>query len=543
MQPSDMTKSLADRRRTPSALFDAASVRELDRIAIDELNIPGTILMRRAALACVEVALQRWPDIEAIRVFCGSGNNAGDGYLIAGLFAERGVRAEAIVVGDIEKLSADARLAYQYCERSNAMIKPLSPDAFGVDTSLLVDAMLGIGLIGTVRADFAGVIEGINELSSTEGIPVLAVDIPSGLNADTGQILGVAVRAEATVTFIGTKQGLLTEDGPDATGELYFDDLEVPANLMLRVPANASLLTTQGLNGLLPKRPRNSHKNKFGHVLIVGGDEGMGGAVTMAAEAALRSGAGLVSVLTHPTHAGNLLVRMPELMVRGVSFDRNPKGSLGDSVGDTNVEKLLHQSSVVVLGPGLGQSDWSKQLFDVVINKTRQFDKQMVVDADGLNLLAAGIERRNNWVLTPHPGEASRLAAALRANRHNKPATERETEFELAISDRFVMSELLQQHFGGAIILKGVGSLVHDGGQICLCPYGNPGMSTAGMGDVLSGVVGALLGQGLNPGDAARLAVTMHALAGDRAVSVPGQRGLIATDLIAHLRRLCNEFT
>ena len=263
----------------PLALHTGAAVRELDRIAIEESGIAGITLMRRAAQACADVVQQCWPAAEVVRVFCGSGNNAGDGYLLAGLLAQRGLKVEAIVVGDILKLGADALAAYQFCEQSDATIQPLSEVAFADGASLFVDALLGIGLSGLVRADFAKVITRINEHSATKGLPVLSVDIPSGLSADNGQVLGVAIRATATVTFIGTKRGLLTGDGTDMVGELYFDDLGVPVDVLKRVPATALRLSNESLAGLLPRRLRNSHKNRFGHILVVGGDQGMGGAV------------------------------------------------------------------------------------------------------------------------------------------------------------------------------------------------------------------------------------------------------------------------
>ena len=300
-------------------------------------------------------------------------------------------------------------------------------------------------------------------------------------------------------------------------------------------------LSNDSLVGLLPRRLRNSHKNRFGHILVVGGDQGMGGAVVMSAEAALRTGAGLVSVATHPSHAASLLSRTPELMVRGIAA--TGVDQIDSASGIDALAVMLEQCSVVVLGPGLGKSEWSRELFNTVMEVTSRNGKAMVIDADGLNLLSAGFEKRGNWVLTPHPGEASKLLAGLEAESDDKQALETSGKVALASADRFAMCELLQCHLGGAVVLKGSGSLISDGGEMWLCPHGNPGMSTAGMGDVLSGVVGAMLGQGLSVGDAARLAVMMHAVAGDRAVSVTGERGLVATDLMPQLRKLANEYS
>jgi NAD(P)H-hydrate epimerase len=311
------------------------------------------------------------------------------------------------------------------------------------------------------------------------------------------------------VTFLGLKRGLFTQDGRDCAGDIVFDSLGLTEESLQRVTCNTEKLRFSSLISSLPPRLRNAHKNSFGHVLVIGGDEGMGGAVAMCAEAALRAGAGLVSVATHPAHAEVLLARCPELMVRGIEA--------GSELAD-----LVARASVIILGPGLGRSDWSRMLFEHVIDASQP----MVVDADGLNLLAQQPQRRDNWVLTPHPGEASRLLKKLA-----EPA------------DRFADLARLQSDYGGVVVLKGVGSLVTDGERVALCPYGNPGMATAGMGDVLSGVIGALLAQGLSLGVGAMqstlLAVATHALAGD-AAAVDGERGMLATDTLPHIRRLLN---
>ncbi|MFT7469875.1 MAG: hydroxyethylthiazole kinase-like uncharacterized protein yjeF, partial [Candidatus Pseudothioglobus sp.] len=371
-------------------------------------------------------------------------------------------------------------------------------------------ALLGIGVRGELRSAYRQLIQRLNQLC----LPVLAVDIPSGLCADTGVKLGDAVRADLTVTFLGLKRGLFTEDGPDCAGDIVFDPLGLTDDISQQVVCSTEKLRFSSLLKTLPKRPRNAHKNRFGHVLVVGGDQGMGGAVAMSAEAALRSGAGLVSVATHPTHATALLGRCPELMVRGIQA--------GSELTD-----LMARASVVVLGPGLGQSDWSRMLFDHVIETDTKSAQSMVVDADGLNLLAQRPERRDSWVLTPHPGEASRLLG--RSTRS---------------IDRFADIARIQSEYGGVVVLKGVGSLVADGEKLSLCPYGNPGMATAGMGDILSGIIAALLAQaeslGLTAMQATQLAVATHALAGD-AAAVDGQRGMLATDTLPHIRRLLNR--
>ena len=493
-------------------LFSAAQVRELDRIAIEELGITGLALMRRAAAACVRQIRTRYAEINNVTVFCGSGNNAGDGYIIAGMLADRGCKVQVIVVGDISKLGPDAGVAQQYCAASSAEVDSTSDEISG---DLIVDALLGTGLIGTVRDNYAQVIQSINNSRK----PVLAVDIPSGLCADTGSILGCTVEADLTVTFIGKKRGLYTNEGPDYTGEIVFDSLGLPETLYETQVNNAVTILRAPR---LPRRRRNSHKTSHGHLLVIGGDYGMGGAVMMSAEAALRTGAGLVSVATRSENTGPLRARCPEIMATGVD-------------NKNQLKPMLDRATSVVLGPGLGQSKWSRELFETAL----EVALPMVVDADGLSLLAKVGLSRDQWVLTPHPGEAARLLnGEIGEGDDNQGVRVQSSRIQ---DDRFAVLQSLQQDYGGVVLLKGVGTLVTDGEQVSLCPFGNPGMATAGMGDVLSGIVGALLAQGQGLYDAATMGAVLHAMAGDIAAEKEGERGLIATDLIPIVRRLANS--
>jgi ADP-dependent NAD(P)H-hydrate dehydratase / NAD(P)H-hydrate epimerase len=477
-------------------LYTAEMVREMDRVAIEELGIPGLVLMRRAAQACVNQMVDRHPTIRSITVFCGNGNNAGDGYIIAGILADRQYRVQVIEVGNRAKLGADASAAFDYCQSTTASFDASEAEILG---ELIVDALLGTGLSGPVRNNYSDAINRINDSSK----PVLAVDIPSGICADTGSILGNAIEADLTVTFIGPKRGLYTNEGPDHAGLVVFDSLGVPYSDAEKVDPNAiKVLEPQKLG----KRRKNSYKTSHGHVLVIGGDHGMGGAVIMASEAALRVGAGLVSVATRIEHSDALLARRPEVMVKGVQ-------------DKSDLASLIKRATTLVVGPGLGQSEWSKELMRTAIESKLP----MIIDADGLNLLAAGNLKIEFSVLTPHPGEAARLL-------DNGNIQE----------DRFAAIGKLQQKYGGVVLLKGVGTLVTNGEEISLCPYGNPGMATAGMGDVLSGIIGGLLAQGLSPYDAATQGAVIHALAGDLAAKESGERGLVATDLLPFVRELVN---
>ncbi|MCB1644160.1 MAG: NAD(P)H-hydrate dehydratase [Pseudomonadales bacterium] len=493
----------------PDRLYTAETVREIDRTAIQDYGIPGITLMRRAAAACVDAMTSWWPESHRVLVLCGGGNNAGDGYIIAGMLRERHYDVAVRFVGDTGKYSQDAQTARQYCIASG--IDPLPFDVSAVPPAdVIVDALLGTGLNGDIRPDFAAAISAVN----AAGARVLAVDIPSGLCANTGNKLGDCVMADITMTFIGLKQGMFTLNGPDACGQLLFDSLGVPDGILEQAGHQVRKLNQADPQYLPGKRPRNSHKNQFGHVLVIGGDVGMGGAVMLAAEAAMRCGAGLVSVATHPDHVVALLARRPEIMARGIK-------------STSELDALLRKASVLVLGPGLGHSEWSQMVYDHVMEKC---ELPLVIDADALGLLAAKPVKRANRILTPHPGEALTLLKAC----SDDPET-----VDIA-ADRFAAVKQLQHCYGGVSILKGAGTLIADEQGVTLCPYGNPGMSVAGMGDVLSGVIGALLAQGLPLTLAAQQGVMCHALAGDQAAK-DGERGLMATDLLPHLRQLLNR--
>ncbi|MFT7091679.1 MAG: NAD(P)H-hydrate epimerase [Candidatus Azotimanducaceae bacterium] len=488
----------------PRVLYRGSQVREIDRVLIEEQEIPGLSLMRRAASACCEVLFQRWADVHRVRVYCGSGNNAADGFIIAGLLAEKGLAVDVVVVGDTTKLGGDGQAAFKFCRQSGAILAPADKN-FALP-SVIVDALLGTGFKSPLRPAYWAAIEAMNLCPA----PVLAVDAPSGLDVDTGHVAEIAVEAAVTVTFIALKRGLMTGRGLDCVGDLAFASLG--ADPLLTAPGEVvNVLNLPELLAQLPARPRNAYKNRFGHVLVVGGDQGMGGAPLMAALAAMRVGAGLVSVATHPAHASVLMAHRPELMIRGVADEQA-------------MRPMLEQASLVVLGPGIGQGAWGEALFQAVL-KT---DLPIVLDADGLNLLSQLSQlrqkpvQRDNWILTPHPGEAARMLNVKTVGE-----------------DRFEHAMAVQKTFGGVAVLKGAGTLVASATSMALCPYGNPGMSTAGMGDVLSGVIGGIWAQFPDIMQAASLGVALHSAAGDRA-AIAGERGLMATDLIPIVRDLLN---
>ena len=488
----------------PTALFDAAGVRALDRSAIDNHGTPGLLLMRRAGEAVWTAVERRWPRAETMIVVCGGGNNAGDGYVIAQVAAAEGISARVMQIGDTDRLSADAKQCLNDLQGAGIELEAFSEAALS-EPDIVIDAIFGTGLDRNVGGEYAEAIAALN----TAQCPVVSVDIPSGINASTGAVMGDAVHATATVTFIGLKQGLLTGAAADYVGEIVFDALGVPAEIYQEVPATAERLVLEDLKLHLPARRRTAHKGHCGHVLVVGGAPGFAGAVRMAGEAAARIGAGLISIATHPAHAASVASACPELMCHAVT----EAVALGP---------LLARATVVALGPGLGTDDWGQRLMSHVLES----ELPLVLDADGLNQLAADPVTRSSWVLTPHPGEAARLL---------------HTEVAAIQQDRFAAVERLQQQFGGSCILKGPGTLIagNDGRPPAICHAGNPGMASGGMGDVLTGVVAGLMAQSLSAAAAARLGVCLHAQAADLAAA-GGERGLLATDLMPYLRQLVN---
>ncbi len=488
----------------PYTLYCAKDVRELDRIAIEETGIAGIELMNRAGQAVFDELRYRWPHAKRILILCGGGNNGGDGFVVARLAQAAGLTAILVVLRDPADFAGDAALAWQQAKAAGLVCTTYYPHLFnGVD--LVVDAIFGTGLDREVSGAYAEVINAINR----QAAPVVAVDIPSGLHADSGRVLGVAVEASLTVTFIGLKRGLLTAEGPELCGELLFNDLELPRRLYQQVAVSVKRIDWCGTKNVLGRRVRNAHKGHFGHVLVMGGNHGMAGAVRMSAEAAMRTGAGLVSVATRPTHVAAMAAALPEVMWHGV-----------EAISDLN--EMIDRATVIAIGPGLGHDDWAQALLMMALDS----GLPLVVDADALNLLAEYPDgTHSNWVMTPHPGEAARLLGCTTVQINQ---------------DRFTAVAQLHQHYGGVSVLKGVGSLVCDAeGGISLCSAGNPGMAVGGMGDLLTGVIAAFIAQGLSLDDAAKAGVSLHSAAGDRA-SMAGERGMMATDLMPHLRYLVN---
>lgn len=489
-----------------SRLYRADQVRELDRRAIagngEDRGIEGFDLMQRAGAAVFRAIRARFPEAKSLVACCGGGNNGGDGYVVASLARRAGLQVRVIAMKDPEELDGDARRAADAWLDAGGPVS--EPDA-GIETDIIVDALLGTGLDREVRDDYAALIDSMNASDAA----VVAVDVPSGLQADTGMPLGTAVRAEATMSFIGRKRGLETGRAPDFTGTVLFDDLDVPDSVYRDLDPDAVRLSDSAVQRFLPPRTRAAHKGALGHVLVCGGDFNMPGAVLLAARAALVTGSGLVSAATRREHSVALAGSLPEAMWAD--------GESGD-----NLDALAARADVVALGPGLGTSDWSRAAWRRLLGR----DLPAVLDADGLNLLAEHGFDRENWILTPHPGEAGRLLEVSTGEVQR---------------DRFAAVRELAERFRAVVVLKGAGSLVADpGGRVALCPFGNPAMATAGMGDALTGIIASLVGQGEGREgllfEAACAGVVVHARAGDAAAE--GRRAILAGELIAAVPRV-----
>ena len=493
----------------PLPLFDAATLRRVEARAAQALGDDGFELMRRAGTAAWRCVLRHWPEAQRIVVACGPGNNGGDGYVLAREAAAAGRRVAVLHPQGHDARGGLARKARDAFAAAGGTVAAF--DGRPLEADLVVDAIFGIGLSRAPDAAAAALVRAIARCEA----PVLALDAPSGIDADTGARPGVAVRAARTLEFMAAHPGLRTADGPDHAGATELAALDVPAQAWRDERACAQWIAADALRAWLPARLRNSHKGSFGHVLCVGGDDGMGGAIVLCVDAALRAGAGLASVATRAAHVPVLLARRPECMAHAVE---------AADTGDAH-DRWLADADAIAIGPGLGQATWGRALFARVLERAQVAGTRLVLDADALNLLAGSPRVLPYAVLTPHPGEAARLLGCETAQVQ---------------ADRFQAASRLVEHFDCAVVLKGAGTLVAAPGEpIQVVGAGNPGMATGGMGDALTGIVAALLAQGRSPFDAARCGALLHAHAGDLAAR-DGERGMLPSDLLACLRAAAN---
>jgi NAD(P)H-hydrate epimerase len=505
-------------------IVTAAQMQELDRRTIAEAGIPGTTLMERAGAGVVTSIEARFgpPRGKFVTILCGKGNNGGDGFVVARLLRRRGATVCVLAMAPASELSRDAQAMYRQFVRAagKSAVRFYSSGTHARSvlkrSDLVVDALLGTGLSSEVTGPYADAIDAVNE----SGRPVVAVDLPSGLHADTGAALGRAVRASLTVTFGLPKLGLYLQQGIDLAGHVMIIDIGIPQAFVDAVESRTSLITESFVRACLPVRRPSSHKGTFGHAAIIAGSVGKTGAAAMAAKAALRTGAGLVTVAI-PSSVNDVLeaklqeamtAPMPETKARTLSraaFDR--------------LTEFMTARTAVAMGPGLSTHPETVELVQTLV---KRLDRPAVLDADALNALAgrAAIltECKTPPILTPHPGEMARLESNATSQAVN--------------ADRIGTATRFARERGVFVVLKGARTVVaRPDGAAAISPTGNPGMATAGTGDVLTGMIVGLLAQGVAPWEASCAATYLHGLAGDLAAAEKGHAGLIAGDVIEQI--------
>ena len=486
----------------PHFIWPADALRRAEKAAADSLGLTLFELMQRAGEAAYQQARADYPAGLHWLILCGNGNNGGDGYVVARLAQADGIRVTLLALESARALPEEAAAAREaWLDAGGTIHAAQTP--WPQDIALIIDGLLGTGLDRAPRENVATLIQRAN----AHPAPVVALDIPSGLHAQTGTTPGAVIDAACTITFIGLKPGLLTGKARDVVGRLYYHALGLETWLAEQTVPLRRFDASQLSDWLPPRRP-TSHKGDHGKLVIIGGDCGTGGAIRMTGEAALRAGAGLVRVLTHKDNIIPIVAARPELMVHELTTQ--------------SLEESLQWADVVAIGPGLGQREWGIQ----ALRLAAHFPKAMVWDADALNLLAITPDKRHNRVLTPHPGEAARLLNCSVA------------EIE---SDRLLSAQRLVQQYGGVVVLKGAGTVVaSEAGEMGIIDAGNAGMASGGMGDVLTGIIAALSGLRLTPYDAACAGCVAHGEAADRLAARDGSRGMLATDLFSTLRRVVN---
>ena len=499
-------------------LYSAQQVQALDARAVQQMNAKGYELMEQAGEAAFMALLSEWPSVRQLIVLSGKGNNGGDGFVVARLAKQHEIDVQLVLSCDEGELTGTAEIAAQDTFAEGIEVIGINDIQWPQpqDGCVIIDALLGTGLKQDIKGDLLMLIEQVNH----SGLPVLSIDVPSGINSTTGALQGNAIHASTTISMIAYKQGLFTGAGPVFSGKVRLAPLSVDKKLVQAEIPSSHLVNWQHAQKkpLFAARKLDAHKGHFGHVMIIGGERGYGGAISLATGAALKSGAGLVSVATRNEHVPAILSSYPEAMVHGVGSGQD-------------LQPLLDRADVIVIGPGLGQSYWGEQLLQQVM----KLNTPVLLDADALNILAKGRIKHNLSqrvsVITPHPGEAARLLGSD------------STQLQY---DRFAAAKQLSQRYESCVVLKGLGSLICTNDLVSICSDGNPGMASGGIGDVLSGIVGSLLAQqtaqeqNMSPPEVHDLvcsSVCLHSAAADEAAK-EGQVGMLASDVINSLKQL-----
>lgn len=499
-------------------------MKQLDRMTIEQYGIPGILLMENAGMAVFHEVLHHLQRMEGkqVAIVCGRGNNGGDGFVVARQLFQQNMKVKVFIAANPAVIGGDAKTNLEILKRLGVPIEVVSPKENKSDFlgqlkqyDLIVDAIFGIGLDRNVDEFIGGVIETINEA----GKPVISIDIPSGVNAADGSVCGTAVKAQKTIVFQLPKLGNINYPGSDYTGEMIVKNIGIPQEAIISLNPPIQMITIDWVKSILPKRRADTHKGDYGRVYIVAGSTGMTGAAMLTCEAVLRSGAGLVKVAI-PQSLNNIMeVRLTEAIT--VPLPELKKGVVGIS----DIEKIIKtmsQSDAVAIGPGSGQS---RELEEVLRNIFENSTTPMVLDADALNSLANRKELlkllKGPAVLTPHPMEMARLT-------------------QIAVEDiqrnRVEIAREFAQKWNVIVVLKGARTVVAaPSGEIFINTTGNPGMATAGSGDVLTGIITGFIAQGIEPVSATAAAVYIHGLAGDMAAEELGEYGMMAGDIVTHL--------
>lgn len=503
----------------------AEEMRQIDRKTIEEYGIPGVVLMERAGVAVASKIKEIFSQsLRKVIVLAGSGNNGGDGMVVARCLHNEGWDVKVFLTVDPEELKGDALFQYKIATKFGVRIYPINEfltSYLSPSTSrfIIVDALLGTGLGKNVTGLLSEVIRLVNKLN----MPVISVDIPSGISADNGQVMGEAVKATYTVTFGLPKRGHLLYPGAQNTGSLFIEDIGFPRQLLSADRYSVELLEKKDISQLISKRQRYSHKGNYGHVLIVAGSKGKTGAALLAAKASFKVGAGLVTIGVPESLIDVFQCCVTEEMT--LPLPDTGEGTLSEKASDIVLDFLNKRADLLAIGPGIGVSTETERLIKTLIKDS---PKPMVIDADGINSIKGEKEifkeAKVPLILTPHPGEMVRLLHQG-TNRHRLIAEIEEDRINTAIS--------FAKETGTYLVLKGVPTIIAGpDGKAFINPTGNPGMAKGGTGDVLTGMISGFLGQGLNPLDASRAGVYIHGLAGDIAASEKGEYTLVATDIV-----------
>jgi ADP-dependent NAD(P)H-hydrate dehydratase / NAD(P)H-hydrate epimerase len=508
-------------------IVTAAQMQFLDRRTIVEAHIPGLTLMERAGTGLVTAMEQTYGSLanKRVTILCGKGNNGGDGFVVARLLRRKRARPSVLLLASPKDLQGDASRMYRrFTAAAGAASVHAKPNVdrlrFQLQSAdLAVDALLGAGLSSPVSGAYQTAIDLLNEISAEKPCPVVAVDLPSGIDTDTGAVLGTAVRASLTVTFGLPKIGLYLGSGIDHAGQVYIWDIGIPCAYTDSIDSRLSLMTPEAVRRLIPRRLPSAHKGTYGHAAIIAGSIGKSGAAAMAATAALRIGTGLVTVATPTSVSPALEAKLLEVMT--VPMPETEAKTLASS-GLEALVSFANARSAVAIGPGLTTHPDTVRLIHALL---RRLEKPFVLDADGLNAISEKVVLLDTCktcpILTPHPGEMARLD---------------KTNTQSVNGDRIGTATRFAEKHGVILVLKGARTIVaKPDGQVAICPTGNPGMATAGTGDALTGIIVGLLAQQLNPWDAACTGTYLHGLAGDLAATEFGQAGMLAGDLITRI--------